>query len=132
MPAGGARALVDEALRHVRTLSVAEAQALLGRDDVQFVDLRESFELHGGGIPGALHAPRGLVEFWFDPEAPWAQPEFTRRDRRYVLYCAIGWRSALAARSLLEIGVAEVCHVGGGFEAWRAAGAPVAPVDAIE
>lgn len=125
-PRRGAKALVDEAQALVTTLSVAEAQTLQGRDDVQFVDLREPVELRQrGSIPGAFHAPRGLVEFWFDAGGDWSKPELTRPGVRYVLYCAIGWRSALAARALQEMGVAQVCHLGGGFEAWRAAGAPV-------
>lgn len=121
------RALVDEAMARVQTLDVAAALALHGQPDVCFVDLRESFERRReGSIPGAVHAPRGLVEFWFDPEGAWARPELTRAGCRYLLYCALGWRSALAARTLQEMGVAEVCHLGGGFAAWKTAGAPVA------
>ena len=123
-----ARALVDEALALVTTLDVDQARALHGRPDVQFVDLREGVELRNEGtIRGAFHAPRGLVEFWFDRGGDWAQPALTRPGVRYVLFCAVGWRSALAARSLQEMGVEDVCHVGGGFAAWRAAGAPVEP-----
>lgn len=121
-----AKALVDAALAVVTTLGVDEARSLHGRADVQFVDLREGSELRDRGtIPGAFHAPRGLVEFWFDAGGPWAQPALTRPGTRYLLFCAVGWRSALAARALQEMGIAGVCHLGGGFEAWREAGAPV-------
>jgi len=120
-----AQALVDGALAVVTTIGVDEARSLHGRVDVQFVDLREGAELRERGtIPGAFHAPRGLVEFWFDAGGPWAKPALTRPGVRYVLFCAIGWRSALAARSLQEMGIDHVCHLGGGYEAWHEAGAP--------
>jgi len=120
------KALVDEALALVRTESVDEARALHGRDDVLFVDLRDVRELeHEGVIPGAVHAPRGLLEFWVDPESPYHRPVFSQ-GKRLLLFCAMGWRSALAARTLQEMGLDNVSHLEGGFTAWRAAGAPVA------
>lgn len=120
-----ARELVEEALASVETLTVAQAQALLGRADVQFVDIREGSELKAEGrIPGAFHAPRGLLEFWFDPSSAWHQAPLVRPGVRYVLFCAAGWRSALAARDLMAMGVTDVSHVGGGFNDWAAAGAP--------
>ena len=120
------KALVDEALALVRTESVDEACALHGRDDVLFVDLRDVRELeHEGVIPGAVHAPRGLLEFWVDPESPYHRPVFSQ-GKRLLLFCAMGWRSALAARTLQEMGLDNVSHLEGGFIAWRAAGAPVA------
>lgn len=126
-----AKSLVDEAMAVVLTLDVAQALALHGRADVQFVDLREPGERQReGGIPGAYNAPRGLLEFWFDDTADTGKPPLTRRGVRYVLFCAAGWRSALAARSLQDMGVPEVCHLGGGFSAWRAAGAPTLPPQA--
>ena len=120
-----ARQLVDEALASVETLSIEQAQALHGRADVQFVDIREGSELKTEGrMPGAVHCPRGLLEFGFDPSSPWHQPALVRPGVRYVLFCAAGWRSALAARDLMAMGVADICHVGGGFTDWAAAGAP--------
>lgn len=122
-----AKAMVDEALAAVRTLAVDEAQALLGRPDVLFVDIRDAVELQREGqVPGAFHAPRGLLEFWVDPACEFHQPVFSRPGTRFVLYCAGGWRSALAAKMLQEMGLGNVSHVGGGFTAWKAAGAPVA------
>ena len=120
-----AQQLVDAALAEVSTLSVEQAQALLGQRDVQFVDIREGGELRSEGrIPGAFHAPRGLLEFWVDPQSPWHQSEIVP-GARLVLYCAAGLRSALAVKALQDMGIARVCHLGGGFEAWRSAGAPV-------
>jgi rhodanese-related sulfurtransferase len=124
-----ARTLVEEALAVVRTLSVAEALALHGNDGVLFVDLREAAELaRAGTIPAALHTPRGVLEFRADPSSEWHQPVFSQPGTRVLLFCAVGWRSALAARVLQEMGLPDVSHLGGGFEAWQAAGGPVAPV----
>jgi len=126
-PLVSARSLVDDALAVVHTLAVAEALALHGRDDVLFVDLREPVELaREGRVPGAFHAPRGVIEFWADPTSEWHRPELGRAGVRLVLYCAIGWRSALAARALQEMGIPQVSHLGGGFAGWQAAGGPVA------
>ena len=121
-----AKQLVDEATAQIVTLALEEARALHGRDEVLFVDLRDVRELEREGvIPGAFHAPRGVLEFWVDPQSEYFKPVFGQ-GRRLVLFCAAGWRSALAAKTLQEMGLAEVCHVEGGFTAWKAVGAPVA------
>ena len=121
-----AQQLVDEAMAEVVTLSVADAAALLGREDVQFVDVRDVRELEREGVvPGAFHAPRGMLEFWADPDSPYHKPVFAT-GKRLVLFCAAGWRSALAAKTLQDMGLDDVAHVDGGFGAWKAAGAPVA------
>jgi rhodanese-related sulfurtransferase len=121
----GARALVEAALLEVSTLDVAQARALLGRDDVLFVDVREPAERDTEGvIPGAFHAPRGVLEFWADPAGDWQRPALCRPGVRLLLYCAVGWRSALAAQSLQRMGRDGVAHLGGGLVAWKAAGAP--------
>jgi rhodanese-related sulfurtransferase len=120
-----AKALVDEAMAQVTTYTVAQAQALHGHPGVQFVDVRDVRELeHEGVIPGALHAPRGMLEFWFDPDSPYHRDVFAQ-DKEYVLFCAAGWRSALATKTLMDMGLERVAHVEGGFTAWKAAGAPV-------
>jgi len=122
-----AKSLVDEAMTLVSTLEVAQALALHGRDDVQFVDIREPGERRREGIiPGAFHAPRGFLEFWFDATSDTGKPQLTRPGVHYVLFCAAGLRSALAARALQEMGIAQVGHVKGGFSAWKAEGAPCA------
>jgi rhodanese-related sulfurtransferase len=121
------KSMVDDAMSVITTYSVDEARDLHGRDDVQFVDLRDVRELEREGvIPGAFHAPRGLLEFWVDPESPYHKPVFAKPGARYVLFCAAGWRSALATKTLQDMGLENVSHVEGGFDAWKAAGAPVA------
>jgi rhodanese-related sulfurtransferase len=121
------RQLVDEAMAEIRTLALDEARARLGAADTLFVDLRDIRELdREGRIPGALHAPRGLLEFWVDPESPYFHQAFGE-GKSLVLFCAMGWRSALATKALQDMGVDGVCHIEGGFTAWRDAGAPVEP-----
>lgn len=120
----GYQALLEEAEREIRTLDVDAARALLGRPDVQFVDLRDIRELEREGrIPGAFHAPRGMIEFWIDPESPYYKDVFAP-GKTFVFYCQSGWRSALTTRTVQEMGLPNVCHVGGGYRAWRDAGAP--------
>ncbi len=121
-----AKALVDEAMVQVTTYSVEQARALHGHPGVQFVDLRDVRELEREGvIPGAVHAPRGMLEFWVDPESPYHRDVFAQ-DKEYVLFCAAGWRSALATKTLMDMGMERVAHVEGGFTAWKEAGAPIA------
>jgi rhodanese-related sulfurtransferase len=121
----GYKALLAEANAKVETLDVAAAQQLLAQDDVVFVDIRDPRELEREGrMPGAFHCPRGMLEFWIDPESPYAKPQF-QADKRFVFFCAGGWRSALAAATAQEMGLKPVAHIAGGFGAWKAAGAPV-------
>jgi rhodanese-related sulfurtransferase len=120
------KSMVDDAMSVITTYSVEEAMELHGRDDVQFVDLRDVRELEREGvIPGAFHAPRGMLEFWVDPESPYHKPVFGQ-DKRFVLFCAAGWRSALATKTLQDMGLPKVAHIDGGFTAWKDKGAPVA------
>jgi rhodanese-related sulfurtransferase len=121
----GYKALLAEANAMVETVPAAEAVKLVGRDDVVLVDLRDPRELEREGkVPGAFHCPRGMLEFWIDPESPYHKPTFAQ-DKRFVFFCAGGWRSALAARTAREMGLKPVAHMGGGFAAWREAGGPV-------
>jgi rhodanese-related sulfurtransferase len=120
----GYQQLVDAASREVKTLSIDEAMALAGRDDVQFVDLRDIRELdREGRMPGAFHCPRGMLEFWIDPSSTYHKPVFAQ-DKRYVFFCAAGWRSALAAQTAQRMGLSPVAHIDGGFDAWKKAGGP--------
>jgi rhodanese-related sulfurtransferase len=120
------KSMVDEATAAITTYGVEEALDLHGREDVMFIDIRDVRELEREGvIPGAFHAPRGMLEFWACPESPYHKKEFDQ-DKHLVLFCAAGWRSALATKTLQDMGVPRVSHMGGGFEAWKAAGAPVA------
>jgi rhodanese-related sulfurtransferase len=121
----GYKALIAEAEAKVVTLSVEQAMALHGRDDVVFVDLRDPRELEREGrMPGAFHCPRGMLEFWIDPESPYAKPVF-QQDKQFVFFCAGGMRSALAAQTAQEMGLEPVAHLAGGFGAWKKAGAPL-------
>ncbi len=124
----GYRALIEAAEREIETLDVERARALYGDDDTVFVDLRDPRELtREGKIPGAFHAPRGMLEFWVDPESPYHKDVFSS-GKRLVFYCQSGWRSALATQAVQQMGLPRVCHIGGGFSAWKAAEAPVETV----
>ncbi len=119
------RQLVDEAMARIRTVPVDEAMARHGDDDLVFVDLRDVRELDREGmIPGAFHAPRGLLEFWVDPESPYHKEIFAS-GKEFLFYCHAAWRSALATDIVREMGLARVCHLEGGFDAWKEAGGPV-------
>ncbi len=122
-----AASLVAEANAAIRTLSVDEARELHGRDDVTFIDLRDIRELaRTGRIAGARHVPRGMLEFWIDPESPYHNELFAE-DRTFVFYCASGWRSALAAKAAQDMGLNPVAHVEGGITAWLEADGPIDP-----
>ncbi len=119
------RALVEAAEREIESLSAAEALALHGRDDVVLVDLRDIRELQREGrVPGAFHCPRGMLEFWVDPQSKYHKAVFAQ-DKRFVFFCAAGQRSALATQCAQRMGLAPVAHIRGGFTAWKAAGGPV-------
>ncbi len=121
----GYKALLDEANAKVETIPAADAVPLVGDGSVVFVDLRDPRELEREGrIPGAVHCPRGMLEFWIDPESPYHKPVFAE-DKRFVFFCAGGWRSALAAAAAQDMGLKPVAHLGGGMGAWKAAGGPV-------
>jgi rhodanese-related sulfurtransferase len=129
----GVQQMLAEANATVKTLSVDEARALLGRDDVLFVDLRDPRELaREGRIAGAFHCPRGMLEFWIDPASPYAKPQF-QEDKTFVFFCAGGLRSALSAAVAQKMGLAPVAHVEGGFSAWKKSGAAIeAPEEKTE
>ena len=121
----GYKALVADAESRIKTISAADALTEASGPDVVFVDLRDVRELkREGKIPGAFHCPRGLLEFWIDPESQYHNPIFAE-DKRFVFYCNLGWRSALAADIAQKMGLVNVCHIDGGFEAWKAAGGAV-------
>ena len=121
----GYQALIAEALSKIETLNLEQANALLGDADTSFIDIRDIRELEREGmLSGALHAPRGMLEFWVDPESPYYKPVFGE-GKRLVLYCASAWRSALATETLQRMGVPRVCHIAGGFTAWKAAQLPI-------
>ena len=125
----GFRALVDAAEREIETLPIEKALSLHGNEDVVFVDIRDIRELdREGRMPGAFHCPRGMLEFWIDPASPYHKKIFAE-DKRFIFFCAGGWRSALAAKTAQDMGLERVAHIGGGFKEWREAGGAVeAPV----
>ncbi len=121
----GVAALYAEAQAEVETWSVEEAKKHLGDEEVVFVDVRDVRELwREGTIPGAVHAPRGMIEFWVDPESPYARDVF-QSGKRFVFFCAMDRRSALATKAVQDMGLAPVCHLEGGFNAWREAGGEI-------
>jgi rhodanese-related sulfurtransferase len=117
--------LVEAAEGEIKSLSAGDAVALHGRGDVMFVDLRDIRELQREGrVPGAFHCPRGMLEFWIDPESKYHKDVFAE-DKQFVFFCAAGQRSALATQTAQRMGLAPVAHISGGFGAWKAAGGPI-------
>ena len=117
--------LVAAAEARIERLTPEQARQLLEDPDVRFVDIRDVRELkREGTVPGALHAPRGMLEFWVDPDSPYHRDVFATGNK-FVLYCASAWRSALAAKALQEMGFGPVAHIGGGFTAWKEADGPM-------
>ncbi|MFG1479544.1 rhodanese-like domain-containing protein [Xanthobacter sp. V4C-4] len=123
----GYKALLAEANARVPALAPLEAAQRLGSGEAVLVDVRDVRELEREGrIPGAFHCPRGMLEFWIDPESPYFKPVFGE-DRAFIFLCAAGWRSVLSAATALDMGLKPVLHVEGGFKAWKESGAPVSP-----
>lgn len=121
----GYKQLIAEARAKIRTLTLEQAKAKLDDPNVVFIDIRDVRELEREGmIPGAFHAPRGMLEFWVDPESPYYKDIFGS-GKEFILYCASAWRSSLATATLQDMGLIPVCHVEGGFKAWKEAGLPV-------
>lgn len=124
----GIKELCADAEKEIETWDVTEALAHRQDDNVVLVDIRDIRELwREGGIPGAVHAPRGMLEFWVDPDSPYARDVF-QSGKRFVFFCAGGLRSALAAKSVQDMGLAPVCHIKGGYAAWKEAGGPTEEV----
>ena len=118
-------ALVENAEREITTLTPAEVRAAMDDPNTIIVDIRDVRELwRDGKIPGAIHSPRGMNEFWIDPTCEYHKPVFAS-GKRFVLYCAAAWRSALEAKMFQDMGLTNVAHMAGGFTAWKAAEFPV-------
>jgi rhodanese-related sulfurtransferase len=125
----GYKKLIEEAEKNIETLSVEEVAELLDDETVTIVDIRDIRELQREGkLPGAVHAPRGMLEFWVDPDSPYHRELFSE-DKKFVFYCASAWRSALATQTVQQMGMNNVCHMGGGFTAWKEAEQPIEPVE---
>jgi len=118
-------AMVEEAKRQIEEIPAEDAVKLHGDPDVVLVDIRDPRELERDGqVPGAFRVTRGMLEFWIDPASPYFKPVFGE-DKKFVFFCAGGWRSALAAKTAQDMGLTPVAHILGGFKGWKDAGGPV-------
>lgn len=121
----GCQQLVEEAEKNITTLTIEEALALFENNLAKLVDIRDIREIERDGrIAQSFHCPRGMLEFWIDPDSPYHKPVFSEKHY-FVFYCAGGWRSALAAQTAQMMGLPAVAHIKGGFRAWKKAGFPV-------
>ena len=129
----GYKELIAEASKEIKTYPLKEALELLNNDNVVLVDIRDIRELEKQGkLPNAVHAPRGMLEFWVDPESPYHKEVFAQDDKEFVLYCGSAWRSALATKALQDMGMTNVAHIEGGFSAWREASGPIEKLEVKE
>ena len=121
-----AEQLVAEATAEITTLTAEEALELQQAGSAVLVDIRDIRELaREGKVPDAIHAPRGMLEFWVDPESPCHRKEFAQTGKTYIFFCAAAWRSALATRDLQSMGFGPVAHIEGGYKNWREKGMPI-------
>ncbi len=121
----GIKPMLDEANVQIETMSPAQVMEAMKGDDVVLVDIRDPREIERDGrIPGAFACTRGMLEFWIDPQSPYAKPVF-QGDKKFIFHCAGGLRSALAAKTAHDMGLSPVAHLGGGFADWKKAGGPV-------
>jgi rhodanese-related sulfurtransferase len=124
----GIKAMIDEANAVVEVLDVQQVMDEAARGDVVIVDIRDPREIERDGrIPGTFSCTRGMLEFWIDPESPYAKPVF-QENKKFIFHCAGGMRSALAAKTAHDMGLTPVAHMAGGFAAWRDAGGAVETV----
>ena len=118
--------LVEEAQKKIQTLNPNEVKELLEKKEITLIDVRDIRELwKEGTIENSKHIPRGMLEFWLDPESTYYQANKIQNVKKMVLFCALGWRSALATKSLVEMGFKNVAHVNGGFNALKKSGLKV-------
>jgi len=123
------KSLVDEAMQIVTTIEPKEAKTLLELDNHLLIDIRDIRELwKSGTVKGARHIPRGMLEFWLDPESPYFKSDL-KVEIVKILYCASNWRSALASKALMEMGFTNIMHVKGGFQALIDAGFSIQKVE---
>ncbi len=120
----GSSALVAEAMAQVKTYTVPEVLARLHDPKVQIVDIRDVRELKDGTVTGSTHAPRCMLEFWVDPDSKYFKPMWADENKEFILFCGAGWRSALAAKTLQDMGMTNVAHIDGGYAEWVKLGGP--------
>lgn len=129
MPIKPVKDMVAAATAEIENITVADAQARMHDDDFVMVDIRDPRELdRDGRIPGAMHAPRGMLEFWVDPASPYHKEIFAS-GKKLVFFCASAWRSALSVKTLQDMGLENAAQLEGGFGAWKKAGAPIEKKD---
>ncbi|MGK0310657.1 MAG: rhodanese-related sulfurtransferase [Minisyncoccia bacterium] len=120
--------MVNEAKAEIEELTVEQVAAEIEAGTAVVVDIRDIRErVEKGAIPGAISAPRGMLEFWFDSESPYHQDRY-QPEGRYIFYCAAGWRSALATKVIGELGFDNVAHLESGFAGWLESGNEVADI----
>ena len=120
------KSLVSDALDQIETINADQAFDKVNNNQCNLIDIRDIRELEREGrIDNSLHIPRGMLEFWLDPESTYFQANKIQNIKKMVLFCALGWRSALATKSLVEMGFKNVAHVDGGFEALKKSGLKV-------
>lgn len=125
----GYDALIEAARREIRELTPDEVMAEMAAGDIVIVDVRDIREIERDGrIPGSVHCPRGMLEFWIDPASPYFKPVFGE-PKRFVFQCALDWRSALSTQTAQRMGLENVSHMKGGFKGWKAAGGPIERVE---
>ena len=121
----GYKQLIKEASAEINTIPVERAISLLQKDGFEFIDLRDFREIQRSGkIPGSFSCPRGMLEFWIDPESPYHKDIFSKNSS-FIFYCASAWRSALATKTAKDMGLINVSHIEGGFTNWEKLGGPV-------
>ena len=117
------KTLVEEAQKNIETLSPNEAKTLYEKKEITLIDVRDIRELwKEGTIENSKHIPRGMLEFWLDPESSYYKTNKIKDIKKMVLFCALGWRSALATKSLVDMGFKNIAHVDGGFDALKKIG----------
>jgi rhodanese-related sulfurtransferase len=126
----GIKELCEQAEREIETMDVEQVMKVMNDENVQLVDIRDIRELwRDGAIPGSTHAPRGMLEFWVDPNSPYHREDFAS-GKKFIFYCAGGMRSALAAQTVHNMGLAPVAHMAGGYGAWVKGEGPIEPKEA--
>jgi rhodanese-related sulfurtransferase len=121
----GVKQLVEDARKGIEEISAEDALPMVGDEGVVIVDIRDVRELkRDGKIPGSIHCPRGMLEFWIDPDSPYHKEVFAQ-EKKFVFHCASGWRSALATEVVQRMGLKPVAHIETGFSGWKKAGGPV-------
>ena len=121
--------MVKAARVRIQEIETQDLIAMVNDPNVVIVDIRDIRERQRtGAIPGSVHAPRGMIEFWVDPDSPYYKDVFGQDDKKYVFHCASGWRSALTVATLQDMGF-EAAHLKEGFSTWAEKGGPVEPVE---